>query len=148
MKKYFISLTTLAALATSSLVAAQSAAPNPFARPTAAPTAPAPATPGALPAIPPPGLAPAGAPLLGGPGVELSDVAEPAEEVPATRIGTVNGQVIYRGNGTYLFEKAGKTPVARKPVASTTPIPGTLPLTMPSPTTGLPSLVGRPSSNK
>ncbi len=96
------------------------------------------------------GVPPQGYPMPTGPdGMPMSPSAPSAieQEVPVTRLGTVNGQVIYRGTGVYLFEKEGKQKLVRKPSLRTEPSAGLPPPVpgAPSSTANLPSMVGRPA---
>ncbi len=99
---------------------------NPFARPTAAQPAPT-AQPGngapaaGMPPAPqqviPPGFQQASpSPMQGMPGMPPMPVTEEVEEVSATRIGTVNGVHVYRGQNTYVFESSKTKKVSRKAV--------------------------------
>ena len=80
---------------------------------------------------------------------EMGQPAPELEEFPATKVGKVNGHYIYRGQRSYLFEKAPKTEPAVKVVASAVP---TGPAAS-SPKGGagaparpdLPSMVGKPN---
>ena len=163
MKQTLFSLLAVTAMTSALAQPASSTtpAPNPFARPAAA--APNSARPGQgpLPPLPLPGQA--GAPGMMPPPMHLPGYAgqdpssallsgaEPQEqEVVATRIGVVNGEVLYRGTGTYLFEKDSKRPLLRKPVTrasetavtnATPAVPGT------SVNLPLPSAVGRPTQS-
>lgn len=157
MKQTLISL--LAFVAVSAAVAQP--APNPFARPStplaAAPAGSPQSSGGPLPPIPTPGQpgqaisppgysrGPGGMPGYAPPGMDpaMPNLEVPGApsvnelEVPVARVGTVNGQVIYRGTGTYLFEKNGKQNVVRKPVVrNADALSGTV---------QVPSMVGRSS---
>lgn len=163
MKQTLFSLLALTAMTSALAQPAPSStsASNPFARPAANATPSARPGQGPLPPMPLPGQA--GAPGMMPPPVHLPGYAgqdpsssllsgpEPQEqEVVVTRIGVVNGEVLYRGTGTYLFEKDSKRPLLRKPVTrgsdtavtnSTPAVPGV------SVNAPLPAAVGRPAQS-
>ena len=85
---------------------APSAAANPFMKPPVAGAPPRPAA-GVVPFTP------------SMPGAPVVLVEPPDEEVPSMRVGRVNGQYIYRGHNTYVFEEVGKKPIKRKAVNGT-----------------------------
>lgn len=103
---------------------------NPFAKPSAAVPSPSPSNPvpgnPQLPAATPNVSTPM-APPLPPSAMTLPPLVLPApevapEEVSVVRIGKVNGQYIYRGTGTYLFE-AAKEKLKRKPVVQASSLP-------------------------
>lgn len=172
---------TLLALALTAFigVAHSQTAPNPFARPTqgAAPgqlnvhggavnsglpqlpnggvpssvIQPLPAN-GAMPGVLP------GQPAMVQPGMPGAPAAMTGpevveEEVSVVRVGKVNGQYLYRGTGTYLFEPTSKKKVVRKPSVQqgsaaaalpAIPVPGA----SAQPAANFPSMVGRPAPTK
>ena len=122
---------------------------NPFAKPSAAVSPPSPSNPvpgnPQLPAVMPNVSTPM-APPLPPSAITLPPLVPPApevapEEVSVVRIGKVNGQYIYRGTGTYLFEMA-KEKLQRKPVVQASSLPA-LPTNIP----GSVSLNGASGSN-
>lgn len=141
MKAYLLALL---AFATSASAMAQ--ATNRFADPAKAPPVTAPAagasvsgvTSGALPA---PGMPVPGAGAL--PPMP-SQPSEVVETVPARRVGKVNGEYLYKGEGAtaYLFESTKKSPVVRKPE---TPAMTQARLQAAALAPNLPSAVGSPS---
>lgn len=153
MKKKF---TLIALVAIAGCAAAQTASnPNPFAKPAvASPSIPQP-TPQASPVVNNQG-APQPFPVYQGVNTPQSgyvapqppNVVEETEEVPAVRIGKVNGKEVYRGSDTYIFQQKDKNvKVTRKPVKPS--VPSGMPqgdLNSSSPNRGnLPSMVGRPA---
>lgn len=87
------------------------------------------------------------------PPMQLPPVEDPVEEIPAIKIGIVNGVAIYKGTNIYHFEENSKSKIVRKIVlpknrdtfmsglaaAKTALTPLGLPV-------GLPSMVGAPQS--
>lgn len=109
---------------------------NPFARGagTGGPAAPA--------AVPLPSVATA--PTVAPVPLKKEDIVE--EDVPSIRVGKVNGEYIYRGTNTYLFEETGLRKIVRKPVAVVVAGPAAGPSRAGAPPTpNLPSSVGRPA---
>lgn len=160
MKHTLLSLLAVTAM-TSALAQPAPSAPNPFARPAANSAAPGVTRPGQGPLPPLPAPHQAGGPGALPPSVQLPGYAgqdpalgllggpEPQEqEVVATRIGVVNGEALYRGTGTYLFEKDSKRPLLRKPVIQGSERPVTSLTTQGTAVNApLPSSVGRPSKS-
>lgn len=84
-------------------------------------------------------------------------IETPSEEVPADLVGVINGQRVYRGQATYVFEKASESKVVRKavpnkvgataraPVPSGAPAAGAQP---PATAKTLPTTVGSPAAKK
>lgn len=114
---------------------AAAGAPNPFAKPVPGAAAHAPVNSSANPygqgPQPPPtgyGQMPGvnGFPSRAGP-AEVPEAVDPGtrqEDVTAVRIGVVNGQHIYRGTNTYLFQEAKTHPVVRTLAKVVAPAPG------------------------
>lgn len=153
MKKVITAIALLTGAITSH---AQATNPNPFARPVPSPVAqPLPGGLGPNPDQPrPPGAAfPSQANVSPGNSYAHSQSQSPAvveetEEIPAVRIGKVNGKDIYRGAETYLFQKQDKnTKVTRKPIKQMAgaPVATTDPNGNVQNRGNLPSMVGRPA---
>lgn len=83
------------------------------------------------------------------------------ESITVSRVGTVNGVRIYRGDNTYLFEKVSERKLIRKRAglepqhgSSMTPgdtpqrQPGGMHAPMPGPNKKLPTQVGKPTVSK
>lgn len=147
-----IQFTLIALVALVGGVAAQPVSnPNPFAKPAVgpSPTQQSPLSGGNQPTqhpfpvsqgtnLPPPGYSP----------TPPSSLTEETEEVPAVRIGRVNGKDIYRGTETYLFMPKDKNvKVTRKPVkqGSQSNVVAADPNLNTQNRGNLPSMVGRPA---
>lgn len=149
-------LSVLAFAACSAVAMAQSAKPNPFARPApgAAAAAPASQPVGAMAGMPvgmPQGM-PMGMPGMAGfPGAPGADSDTITEDVQASRVGTINGLRIFRGSNTYMFQAEKEKKLVRhlipqSPASATAATGAKGAGSMPTPTPGmLPSMIGKPA---